>query len=103
MSAAGEAERRIAELQAALDAHAPDPKAVELLSERVASALRGLSRAVPPADLARVADLHACVRATAERRRTETADALERARADRARLSRLTRPSGSGASLDLDA
>jgi hypothetical protein len=102
-SAGREAEQRLAELQAALEAKEPDPRALELAGERVAAALSRLTRATPPAELARVIDLHACVRQTADRRRSETGDALQRTQAGRARLSHLTRPSDDATSLDISA
>lgn len=98
-----EAERRLAELQAALDAHDPDPRALETAGERVAAAIGRLTRATPPAELTRIADLHACVRETASRRRSEAALAIARTQSDRARLAHLTRPSDDSASLDVSA
>jgi len=102
-SAGNEAERRLAELQAALEARDPDPRALELAGERVAAALSRLTRATPPAELARVLDLHACVRETAARRHSDADFGLRRVRAERARLSHLTRPSDGETSLDVDA
>jgi hypothetical protein len=98
-----EAERRLGELQAALDANEPDPRAVEFAGERVAAALGRLTRATPPAELSRIVDLHACVRETAARRRSEAGRALARTQADRARLSHLTRPSDDSTTLDVCA
>lgn len=102
-SAGGEAERRLAELQAVLDAREPDPGALASAGERVAAAIGRLTRATPPAELARIADLHACVRDAAARRRSEAALAIDRTQSDRARLARLTRPSDDSASLDVSA
>jgi hypothetical protein len=98
-----EALRRLSELQAALEAGEIDSNALEIASARVAAALAALSRTTPPAELARLVDLHACVRDTTARRRAETGDALDRARADRERLARLTRPSDDAGALDVEA
>lgn len=99
----GEAERRLAELQAALDAGDIDSGALEIASARVAAAIAALTRTTAPAELARVVDLHACVRDTVVRRREEAGDALDRARVDRERLARLTRPSDDAGALDVEA
>lgn len=98
-----EAEQRLAELLAALESQSTDELALELAGRRVAEAVGRLSRATPPAELARVIDLHACVRETAARRSSETGAALHRTQAGRARLSHLTRPNDDATSLDIRA
>ncbi len=102
-SASRDAESRLSELLEALDAKKFDAAAVEFAGGRVAAALARLTREVAPADLARVIDLHACVRERAALRHGETGEALERVRAGRDRLSHLTRPSDSSGSLDVEA
>lgn len=102
-SAGADALRWLAELQAVLDAGTLDPRALASASERVAAAVGRLTRATPPAELARVIDLHACVRQTADLRRQETRLALDRTQSDRERLSHLTRPNDDSGSVDLRA
>jgi len=100
-NAGRDAEARLGELLEILDAKKLDANAVEIAGGRVATALARLTREVAPDELARVIDLHACVRQTVAQRRGETADELERVRAGRDRLSHLTRPSDSGGALDI--
>lgn len=101
-SAGREAEARLGELLEILDAKKLDAAAVEFAGGRVATALARLTREVPPDELARVLDLHACVREAVVLRRSETGGELERVRAGRDRLSHLTRPNDGG-SLDVRA
>jgi len=102
-SAGREAEARLGELLEALEAKKLDAAAVEFAGGRVATALARLTREVAPDELARVIDLHACVRQAVSLRRVETGDELRRVRAGRDRLSHLTRPSDSSGSLDIRA
>ncbi|MBL8861964.1 MAG: hypothetical protein JNK02_08115 [Planctomycetes bacterium] len=99
----GEAERSLAELQALLEARTGDLAALEAAGTRVERALRALTRATPPAELARVADLFAIVRESTARRRDESGLELERVREGRARLARLADAEGAGDALDLEA
>jgi len=98
-----DAERRLAELLSILESDSLDARALEIAGDRVAAALARLSRQSAPAELARVLDLHACVREAAGMRRVETGEALRRTQADRERISHLTRPSDSAGSLDVQA
>lgn len=98
-----EAERRLLELQAALESGADDVHAIERASERLQTALASLSRATPPAELARIVDLHACVSASARAQRNEAGRALDQLQGERARMSHLTRPSDATGSIDYEA
>jgi hypothetical protein len=98
-----EAERRLTELLALLESGPIDSSALERAGRRVEAALGTLTRATAPADLARAVDLHACVREAVARARTETGRELAQLRADRARLSHLTRPDDSARSVDYRA
>lgn len=99
----GEAERRLTELLAVLEARELDVPALEAAGERVAEALARLTRLAAPSDLARVIDLHACVRQTAALRAAAAGQALERTQADRSRHAHLTRPSDTAGGLDVRA
>jgi hypothetical protein len=98
-----EAEKRLAELQALLESRDPSPEVLAAASARVEAALRSLTRATPPSELARIVDLHAVVRETARARRSATGGELERVRDERARHARLTRPEDGASGVDVRA